>query len=247
MQQFGWLNFNHRFHIFELIAVGLFAMAVTLTLGIAMMPSPPRDSRTAVYQIKSNGKLLPVPFAPPSEDSKQLFKGGGNSLVARIVGHAEGTRSANGEKTTAYSGHRDPGNSVWNLGYFSYQHSAVSPQDADRKQLARLEGQFVVIEEQARKRGIDLSIEEKLNAIDLANQAPLAALEPGGFIDRLKECKRELVCVRSQSFIDNETGRLDAPGLGNNMNQVRADQKRRIDAINSTFAIMMRVPSLSQK
>ena len=247
MQQFGWLNFNHRFHIFELIAVGLVAMAATLTLGIATMPSPPRDSRTAVYQIKSNGKLLPVPFAPPSEDSKQLFKGGGNSLVARTVGHAEGTRSANGEKTTAYSGHRDPGNSVWNLGYFSYQHSAVSPEDADRKQLARLERQFVVIEEQARKRGIDLSIEEKLNAIDLANQAPLAALEPGGFIDRFKECKRELVCVRSQSFIDNETGRLDAPGLGNNMNQVRADQKRRIDAINSTFAMMMRVPSLSQR
>ncbi len=238
MQQFGWLKSSHRFHIYELIAIGFFAMVVTLTVGIAMMPSPHRDSRIAIPTVKLSNNLIPVPFAPASEDSKNLFKGGVDSLVGRAVGHAEGTIGVKGDKNPAYNGHRDPGNGVWNLGRFSYQHQATSPEDADRKQLTRLERQYVVIEEQARKRKIELSTREKLNAIDLANQAPLAALDPGGFVDRLEECKRELVCVRSRSYIDLKTGRLDAPGLGNNMPQVEADQKRRIEAIDRVFNLM---------
>jgi hypothetical protein len=83
-----------------------------------------------------------------------------------------------------------------------------------------------------------LSDLEKLNAIDLANQAPLAALDTGGFIDRLLECKREIVCVRSRSFIDARTGRLDAPGLGNNMPQVERDQQRRVDAIDRVVNLL---------
>ena len=63
-----------------------------------------------------------------------IFEDGSNSLVARTVGSAEGTRQSDGEHTQAYYGHVDPGNGVWNLGTFSYQHGAESPAAADEKQ-----------------------------------------------------------------------------------------------------------------
>ncbi len=54
------------------------------------------------------------------------------------IGAAEGTRDENCEPTAAYRGHTDPGNGAANIGSFSYQHGAASPEDADRTQLARL-------------------------------------------------------------------------------------------------------------
>ena len=70
-----------------------------------------------------------------------IFADGTESLVARTVGSAEGTRHWNGQRTRAYYGHTDPGNGVWNLGTFSYQHEAHDPADADEKQLLRLKRQ----------------------------------------------------------------------------------------------------------
>lgn len=54
------------------------------------------------------------------------------------IGAAEGTRDRSCNPTAAYGGHVDPGNGADNLGSFSYQHGAASPEQADRKQLARL-------------------------------------------------------------------------------------------------------------
>lgn len=225
------LNLDQDFHLFELGAIALASTALTLLIGVIMMPSPPRDSRVESY--------LPqiLPSSPPllEKPDSELFAGGFESLVSRSVGHAEGTRNADGSKTSAWEGHRDPGNAVWNRGTFSYQHSASSPEDADRKQLTRLQRQFVQISEDAMRKGLVLTLVEKLNAIDLANQAPLAAMGEGAFVDRLKECRRDLICARSRSYLDPRTGRLDAPGLGNNMFRVEEDQRRRAAAIDEVL------------
>jgi len=167
-----------------------------------------------------------------------IFEDGSNSLVARTVGSAEGTRQSDGEHTQAYYGHVDPGNGVWNLGTFSYQHGAESPAAADEKQLKRLKQQGLELASQAIALGIDLSLEEKLNGIDLANQAPLAALDQGGYIERLAQAKRlqmegteAILWARTYAYIDPDTRQWNAPGLGNNVHSISQDQQRRISAI----------------
>lgn len=167
-----------------------------------------------------------------------LFEGGSNSLVAKAVGHAEGTRTVEGGKTWAYYGHVDPGNGVWNRGSFSYQHEASSPEDADVRQLNRLRRQYEVIQQKAISSGLRLGLEEQLNGIDLANQAPLAALDRGGYIDRLREAYNQgltgtdaVLHARTYSYINPDTNRWDAPGLGNNKYSISRDQERRLEAI----------------
>ncbi|BAY59273.1 hypothetical protein NIES2135_61500 (plasmid) [Leptolyngbya boryana NIES-2135] len=157
---------------------------------------------------------------------------------------AEGNCTPQGELTAYADGHADPGNGRWNMGRFSYQHGAATPAEADRKQLARLRSQGKVILNEAKKEKVPLNEKEIVNAIDLANQAPLAALEPnGGFIDRLKQCRGQgktgsdaVLCARSQSFRNPITGELEAPGLGNSLSRVERDQQRRMDAIRDALA-----------
>jgi hypothetical protein len=85
---------------------------------------------------------------------------------------------------------------------------------------------------------LQLSTEAWLNAIDLANQAPEAALEPGGYLDRLQEAHRlnlgdtdAITWARTRSYIDPDTQQWNAPGLGNTLAGVAADQERRMRAI----------------
>lgn len=170
---------------------------------------------------------------------RSLFDGGSDSVVARTVGHAEGTRHYDGSKNPAWWGHDDPGNGVWNLGTFSYQHDAASPEQADEKQLKRLEQQTQQILADAQARGLQLSEAELLNAIDLANQAPLAALDDqGNFNEHLKRAKEQglqgweaILYARRESFRDPSTGNWAAPGLGNTASSIEADQLRRLKAI----------------
>jgi hypothetical protein len=214
------------------LTIGVTAfVSANLTYSLGVFATQPRDDRAATPESAAMAKISAP--AAISKSEADFFKGGSGSIVARTVGHAEGTRAASGEKTQAYYGHSDPGNAVWNQGSFSYQHESSGPADADVKQLKRLQNQFAIISQQAKSKGLVLSDLEKLNAIDLANQAPLAALDIGGFIDRLSECKRNLLCARSRSFINPRSGRLEAPGLGGNMPQVERDQQRRMDAIST--------------
>jgi hypothetical protein len=178
----------------------------------------------------------PGPSAP--KPLLALFEGGSNSLVARTVGSAEGTRTADGQRTSAYFGHVDPGNGVWNLGTFSYQHGATTPEEADVRQLQRLQAQTAVIQQKAREYGLELSLQETLNAIDLANQAPLAALGRGSYVDWLAQAHKlgktgdeAIVWARTRSFLDPDTQRWNAPGLGNNVYSISRDQERRMLAI----------------
>jgi hypothetical protein len=192
-----------------------------------------------------------IATAPPrdTDSSQNLFRGGSDSLVARAVGTAEGTRTPEGDKTTAYYGHVDPGNRRWNLGSFSYQHGARSPEQADAAQLQRLQAQFAVIQAKADAQGLALSLPEQLNAIDLANQAPLAALAPEGYVDQLQRAKDQglhgdeaVLQARTEAFWDPDRQQWDAPGLGNQADSIRQDQARRLDAIARTIRVAADLP-----
>ena len=171
-----------------------------------------------------------------------IYEGGSDSLVARTVGSAEGTRKTTGERTRAYYGHTDPGNGVWNLGTFSYQHEALSPEDADEKQLRRLQRQEKQLKEKAAQWNVPLSVEVRLNGLDLANQAPLAALDKGGYIERLAEAydrgksgAAAIAWARTHAYFDPDKQAWDAPGLGNNRYSIQQDQERRMAAIDSAL------------
>ncbi len=171
-----------------------------------------------------------------------IFEGGSRSLVAHTVGSAEGTRRWDGNKTQAYYGHKDPGNGVWNLGTFSYQHEADTPEEADAKQIKRLKSQGFQLEDQATRHGMTLSLVEKLNGLDLANQAPLAALGKGGYIERLAQAHRlqmkgeeAIAWARTRAYIDPNTKAWNAPGLGNTLYSITKDQERRISAIDKAL------------
>ncbi len=202
--------------------------------------------------IKSNqfNNSPSIPSDPPFEpiqNASTIFQGGANSLVARAVGSAEGTRRPDGSKNPAYYGHRDPGNAKWNLGSFSYQHAARSPEDADQRQLNRLQTQDQMLQQKAAAQGLTLTLAERMNGLDLANQAPLAALDRGGYIDRLKEARdrglqgeQAILHARVNSYREPSTNLWDAPGLGNNEADIRHDQARRMDAVSDAMAIAAR-------
>ena len=197
--------------------------------------------------------LTPQPMGSPQPPSpvtqtvlhtlEALFYGGSDSLVARAVGRAEGTRTGDGGYTSAYYGHVDPGNQKWNLGSFSYQHGATAPAEADAKQLKRLHGQALTLRQQASQHQIVLSLAEELNGIDLANQAPLAALDRG-YISWLAVARQRpmaetdrIVWARTRAFLDPDSGRWDAPGLGNTLNSIRWDQARRQQAVQQVLEL----------
>ncbi|MBW4539178.1 MAG: hypothetical protein KME43_08520 [Myxacorys chilensis ATA2-1-KO14] len=229
---------------------------------VTFQPSPRRDAIDASASDSSNAsRSEPLTSEPPMSigadaiapasprpalflSADQLFEGGSDSLVATAVGSAEGTRTPNGGKTWAYYGHVDPGNAQWNLGSFSYQHGARSPEEADERQLNRLRRQFEMIRQTAELSGLKLSLEEQLNAIDLANQAPLAALASGGYIERLRQAYTEgfqgtdaVLRARTYSYINPATRRWDAPGLGNTEYSISRDQARRLSAIAQALSL----------
>ena len=214
-----------------------------------------KTSKTPSTNTAVRLSFVPKPPGKPAEASpapvthvvlhtlEALFQGGSHSLVARAVGSAEGTRTADGGYTSAYYGHVDPGNHKWNLGSFSYQHGANSPAEADAKQLKRLYQQVLTLRKQANQRQIKLSLAEELNGIDLANQAPLAALDRG-YIDWLTLARQQpmseperITWARTRAFLDPDSGRWNAPGLGNTLNSIRWDQARRQQAVQQAIDI----------
>lgn len=202
------------------------------------------SSESTNQQAKRSSQTEP----PPQETTaaialEALFTGGSESIVARAVGSAEGTRTPAGHRTPAYFGHVDPGNGAWNLGTFSYQHGATSPEAADQQQLRRLRSQTAQLRQKAQRQGLELSLQELLNGIDLANQAPMAALDRGGYIEWLAKARQmgmaeseAIVWARTRSFLDPDTQRWNAPGLGNNVSTISQDQSRRAAAIDRALA-----------
>ncbi|MGD1952013.1 MAG: hypothetical protein ACFB14_20550 [Leptolyngbyaceae cyanobacterium] len=213
-------------------------------------PAPPQESialRFTPAQVASPSKATQVSKAETKADQSDLptwiYEGGSDSLVARVIGRAEGTRTASGTHTRAYYGHTDPGNGVWNMGTFSYQHGASSPDEADNKQLQRLKQQGNKLAKQAEHADLSMTLGEVLNGLDLANQSPRAALERGGYVDRLAEAREQgmkngeaIVWARTYSYLNPDTQRWNAPGLGNTLPSIRRDQHRRHDAVAHAFS-----------
>lgn len=253
------------------------ALTEEITADVLLPPAPPPFISQSLVALGQSPNLPPsnnpltlepktialtfdlAPLGPPAlvpelqsielalEPWSNLFVGNSDSLVARAIGNAEGTRSATGGLTRAYYGHRDPGNQVWNLGTFSYQHGASSPGEADQRQLKRLQSQVQVLQKRALKHGLTLSLEETLNGLDLANQSPLAAIGRVGYVERLAEAKAKghagaeaIVVARTRSYINPETQRWNAPGLGNTEASIRRDQERRTLAVAQALAAYQR-------
>jgi hypothetical protein len=133
---------------------------------------------------------------------------------------------------------------VWNLGSFSFQHCrdaqyrCSTPEEADIHQLKRLQEQANKLRQKADAIGINLTLPEELNGIDLANQAPLAALGEPGYVDWLKKARemglsneQATLWARVKSYWDPNLNTWNAPGLGNSESQIKHDQNRRLEAI----------------
>lgn len=170
----------------------------------------------------------PVRYAPVAitSDKHELFV---------MVGVAEGTRTASGGYTKAYYGHRDMGDGNWNRGTVSGGRGTnASPQMVDRKWM----GTLTNVQQRMRGPLIANGLEPgtagynrvMFNLIDLTVQSPAAARD---FAGKLPEMKRKgwtveaIAKARSDSFINPATGRLDAPGFGNNYQRLFKDQRSR--------------------
>lgn len=169
---------------------------------------------------KGSRELLQMLFATPDAPG------------SIAIGAAEGTRTTRGGTTSIYWGHPDPANGVRNLGTFSYQHGASNAREADWIQLKRLRGQVEQLQSEADELGVKLSPLELVAGADLANQSPVAALD---YVDRLKEFRAKglrgmeaVLEARIQSFVNPETGVLEAGGFGNSWDILRHDQSRRM-------------------
>lgn len=187
---------------------------------------------------------------------------GSNAAAAIVIGSAEGTRRPDGGFTRAYGGHSDPGNAAHNRGSFSYQHTASSPADADRRQLQTLQGQLPTYEAAARRAGLDPANARLASAfLDLYNQSPSAAgrlLNQLGTLHGQPIDTAHLTNLRVNSFVDASTGerfRLAGGGQAGSgfeniaRNQlgrapteaevqavIRADQQRRTDAVETALS-----------
>jgi len=207
---------------------------------------------TTPSPVAPSNPQVPAEKAATNSGGEKLFQGGSESLVARTVGAAEGTRAADGGKTSLYEGHTDPGNGVWNRGTFSYQfgnEENLTADEADRRQMAKIQRIYdsVMLPKAAEKSITPLTLAEEINGIDLINQAPLAVTEEGGYVERLAEAKKKglsgdeaILEARVWAFWDAGKGDWDAPGLRayddlGKEASIRHDQDRRMGMINQAL------------
>lgn len=205
-------------------SVGLSFDLDRTALASALTPS----SDVLFSPLESGQAKIPTPPAHPTEkvlsattrDTQEVaevpsdwWTQGSDSPLSVAIGAAEGTRTADGGKTSAYYWHLDPGNQADNFGTFSYQHlppsqkqvvtqapttqakraaaaEAQLPEVADQKQLQKLKQFQNELRQQALQQGLTLSELELINGLDLANQSEAASLSKQGYIDRLAQMKR---------------------------------------------------------
>jgi hypothetical protein len=156
-----------------------------------------------------------------------MLAGGSDSEMAIAVGCAEGTRTKRGDRTKAWYGHTDPGNGARNLGSFSYQHDAADPEEADLKQIEKLK---TILLPRFLKAGLICRVHFAI-ACDVFTQSEAAGLARGGVLEQLKAMPCDLISARVKAYFDPTTGKLDAPGFGNNIERLKADQVRRTSAV----------------
>ncbi len=178
------------------------------------------------------------------------------TAIYRAIGMAEGTIAANGKPTTAYTQHGDPGNQKLNKGFGSYQvyqhpkGADLTPQEADRVQADRLAAVYPSVDRALSAAGFAPGANRNLiaaNALDAWNQAPKVHGGTNGLLNpqRLSELKSAIengtdptqaITEWRANGYKTDSGQLDAPGLGNSMSRVIADQERRAVAVKGGLA-----------
>ena len=196
----------------------------------------------------------------PLEQVPNLFQGGSNSPVARAIGPAEGTRTADGTKTRNWYDHIDPGDGKRNEGTFSYNPTRdgtniTGPEAADRHYAAVLLKRCQALLRQVKEAKVSLSLEEWINAIDLSNQAPESALgwhdgANPGFVANLLTMRQKgltgqgaIVAARVESFRNVITGRYEA---WTNKEGLEHDQQRRMLAAGEGMEVWQQQQAKSQ-
>ena len=170
---------------------------------------PYRPNTPALPQVAA---AKPVPSSPPTMLSI-------NHPHAVLIGVNEGTRTAGGGFTNAYTSHSDPLSGM-NQGNFSAQQGYSSPRAADRAWLSKLNNaSFGMFQPALKAAGLQPGTAgwERLlfNLRDAYVQAPASVTDPGGLISRIPEIIDGGVTVeaiaraRANSYINPRTGRLD--------------------------------------
>jgi len=247
-----------------LMVVAAVGFGLNLFVGIYSAVYPPIASRRGSESIESGVIAAPVKPASilaiarlKSSDTLNesqllaLFEGGSDSLVARTIGPAEGTRTSDGTKTQGWYGHSDPGDGRWNVGTFSYNNTRdntkiTDPEAADKHYLQILKSRAATLFRQSKQVGISLTLQEWINAIDLSNQAPQPAvgwtdqLNPG-FIANLAQFKRKgirgenaVLKTRIEGFRNTRTGKYEA---WTDLAGLKRDQTRRMLAASAAMQV----------
>ena len=227
----------------QLVHVDNIAVAVgdTVTAGQVVAKVSPTDSVSTGphldWKIRRNGAWVNPQTWAKDAKGQQVNAASVNhapgepipdDLLKRAIGRAEGTRDANGNPTAAYHGHRDPGWSgrCQNMGSFSYQHCAASPEAADQSWLGTLRKAEQDINAQAvAKFGKPLSQAAMVAALDGYTQSPNAG---GMFVDHLPTAgpnPQQIIAARTAAL---EASRREKGGPPMN---VPSDQQRRVDAL----------------
>lgn len=212
------------------VAIGAVSLLVlSISHLVALQEAPEVEHKSS--------SIVPPPHIQFSDSQAQVVAwfATPDSIGAIALGVAEGTRTVNGEKTSLWSNHIDPGNGAINQGTFSWQLEAASPEIADQKAIAYIQTQVIPhILRDAEREGMMLDAETLVQGIDLWNQAPGAGAD---FVESLKHCRQQneqddaLLCARVRSYYNPTTAQLEAGGFGNELALLKQDQLRRINTI----------------
>jgi len=157
------------------------------------------------------------------------------------IGINEGTRTADGGTTAAYTRHIDPGDKGLNRGTFSYDPARfgtdpnMTPEEADAAYMPNLvaaNNKYAPILKQmgyvegTKEYGVAM-----FNILDLTVQAPAAVDD---FVNvglrnlaGLPLTKENVGDARAYAFYNPRTGQLEAGGFDNDFERLRADQRAR--------------------
>lgn len=174
-----------------------------------------------------------------------FFQGGSNSLAAKVIGMAEGNRTASGGFTAHAQGHTDPGNGAFNIGSFSAQGSlnrgsiAASDEAVINELLKPYADRLA---QQASRVGVQVTPKLLLNYLDTLNQGGAQVVtgwndstKGAGFLGKLGMIKgREnddaaIRQLRVESY-RNTSGRLETTFASEA--DLARDQQRRMGELN---------------
>lgn len=216
---------------------------VTLVLGLCLV--------LPIHGIISNDNILSHASISDastqiSGDASHFFKNV-NSIGNIAICYAEGN-CEEGNKSSRYFGHDDPGNGKKNKGYCSSQKSAQNIDEANKHCLDRTHEALPRINSLMQSKGI----QDKLfyvNIVDLHNQASDWVWQGAVsyFASNQSKLSGDELIIESRVYGFYRDGRLDASGLfnackidGNNQQQaykcIHHDQERRFNEIKKVMA-----------